>query len=58
MFNQFNEQISEHLPFNERMQLVRASQTPGSTSARIDAIDEAKARISSQYPEFFQKEAS
>ena len=61
LFNQNNEPVSEHLPFNVRMQLVRASQTPitnGDPLARVRAVDQASDHVRSQYPEFFQKETS
>ncbi len=61
MFNQHNARVSEHLPFDARTQLVRASQTPitsGDLLARARAIEEASTRIRYQYPHFFKKEAS
>ena len=61
MFNQHNELVSNHLPFDARMQLVRASQTPitnGDPLARFRAVDEASDRIRYQYPHFFKKEES
>lgn len=60
MFDTPNPQpVSEHLPFNARMQLVRASQVPitsGDLLARVRAVNEASARVRSHYPEFFKKE--
>ena len=60
MFNQHNAHVCEHLPFDARAQLVRASQTPitsGDLLARARAIEEASERIRYQYPHFFKKEA-
>lgn len=61
MFNTNHQPVSNHLPFDARMQLVRASQTPitsGDMLARARAIEEASSRIRYQYPHFFKKEAS
>lgn len=61
MFNPQIAPISEHLPFNARMQLVRASQTPitnGDLLARVRAVDEASDRVQHQYPYFFKKDPS
>lgn len=61
MFNQHNARVSEHLPFDARTQLVRASQTPitsGDLLARVRAVNEASDRVRYQYPSFFKKETS
>jgi hypothetical protein len=52
-------QVSEHLPYQPRWQLIRASLTPvtnGDMLARVRAIDQARDDIKAQYPEFFKEE--
>lgn len=60
MFNDKRELVSEHLPFEARTTLVRASQTPvphGDPLARVRAVDEASEKIRYQFPRFFHSES-
>lgn len=49
--------VSKHLPFDARMALVRAAQTPippGDPLARVKAIEQAQALARRRFPDMFQ----
>lgn len=49
--------VSQHLPFDARMALVRAAQTPippGDPLARVKAIEQAQALARRRFPDMFQ----
>lgn len=49
--------VSQHLPFDARMALVRAAQTPippGDPLARVKAIEQAQALARRRFPDLFQ----
>lgn len=49
--------VSQHLPFDARMALVRAAQTPippGDPLARVKAIEQAQALARRRFPNLFQ----
>lgn len=55
----FNERppVSQQLPFDARMALVRAAQTPippGDPLARVKAIEQAQALARRRFPDLFQ----
>lgn len=50
--------VSQQLPFDARMALVRAAQTPippGDPLARVKAIEQAQAMARRRFPEMFQQ---
>lgn len=54
-------QVSEHLPFEARTRLIRATQTripDDDPLARVRAIDEASTFAKTHYPRYFQKDPS
>ncbi len=48
-----SDRVCQLLPFDGRMALVRASQTPGSAMTRQIAIERATERVRAQFPDWF-----
>ncbi len=48
-----SDRVCQLLPFDGRMALVRASQTPGGEMARRIAIEQVVERVRAQFPNWF-----